>query len=565
MPTGANTGATAPRGFRITPVGDTLRCEISGLEHLRLDHPDGSAVLITDYPIERNSGVALLAAVLSDGLAPLARLPDNAVCVALRNPPGKPAQLIAARDQVANTPLYLDSRIDPPVVASRVGLLDQLPHHLEIDTLQEYLLFRYTAGPQTLLRGILQPLASHAIVAEPGQTVQHRPYHDLRTMFRTGRFDEVVDQLPDLLRASLARENSFSPLGIMYSGGLDSAFVAHSLAGRPCDLLTLGFPDEGSADLAAAESMPLPAGHRLTTMLVGSSEYASHLPRAIEHFGAPVDHPNFVARDILFGRAAAMGIQRLLSGEGSDTIFGGSWYVALAKALLLKRWVPEWLGRLPFPTARGAQVRRLLGTPVEDLILFDKTYYSQQRARTLAGGLPDGTAHLRTLLAQVHDWDPLDQAFYVAHLTTLSVYPAAHRGMAWTSGVDVGYPFLANAVVRAAASVPGKHRVRRLRAKQLFIPATRGVVPDQIRQRPKYGLAVPLQRFSRDPEGLGRFAPLLTASDSFAGGVLDRDEVRSIATRVITAQHSRDDLELYWVLLNLELWGRSMLRNESVP
>ncbi|MGH9811001.1 MAG: asparagine synthase-related protein, partial [Terriglobia bacterium] len=338
-----------------------------------------------------------------------------------------------------------------------------------------------------------------------GQSVRHVPYRDLRNGFSGTGVRLAPQALAACLRDSLARENAFPHLGIMFSGGLDSTYIAAALHRTDLVLYSIGFPGIGAVDLEAAEREAAILRLPLKRVHVDRRGFADRLPAAIRHFGWPIDHPNFVARDILFEQAQADGIDRLLSGDGSDTVFGGAWYVALHKALLLKRWVPSIARFAPPIHHRLRYISHILETPVEDLILFDKTYYPQSVARAFAQDAGDFAEHLRAQLRPVAGWDPLDQAFYIAHLTTLSIYPSAQRGMAWYWDDDVGYPFLNERVVRLAQSVAGRAKVRGFVAKRIFLPVAAAAVSRQTMARRKYGLPVPFEDFIFGPGGMFRY------------------------------------------------------------
>jgi asparagine synthase (glutamine-hydrolysing) len=138
------------------------------------------------------------------------------------------------------------------------------------------------------------------------------------------------------------------------------------------------------------------------------------------------------------------------------------------------------------------------------------------------------------------------------------------RGLAWANGADVGYPFLAAEVVACANSVPAREKVRGFVAKRLLRNAIAGEVPKRLLQRKKYGLPVPFEDFVFGSGGMLRFADLLVGSGAATGAVLDRSEVATLVERLRARRHVHDDLELLWVLINLELWARVVLRGESV-
>lgn len=553
-----------PREFGVGVTGISLDVTARGFQRFDFADPRGAVTLLRDYSLGDVSGLA--SRLLADGVGALVDLPENTLAFVVRIVHGQ-REVIGARDLIGNTPLFGTTAPHEPAFASDLNRLRELcpsiPRELDPMAVGEYLLFRYTSGPRLLHQGVQQPLAAHALVRTPDRA-RHLPYRDLRSTFAREPFESTAHAVQGVLDRSLAREMEFDRLGVMFSGGLDSCYLA-SAARRPdLRLYTLGFPEVGGTDLRAAVTEAHEMGLSLRTVHLDCQQFAMHLPGAIRNFGWPIDHPNFVGRDLLFRAAAEDGIARVLSGDGSDTIFGGAWYVSLAKAVTAKRMLPSFLRWLPGFNHRTIRLAEVLRTPIEELVLFDKTYYSRELATRLSAFPGDPMEHLRLARREVHDWDPIDQAFYMAYLTTLSVYPSAQRGMAWARGVDVGYPFLSDELVRLANSVAGREKVRGFVPKRLFMPAARAVLPTRILNRPKYGLPVPLADFVTSPGGLLRYADLLRASDAAISSVVTRDVMSGILDRLGACAHTRDDLELYWVLLNLEIWSRQSLRGEHI-
>jgi asparagine synthase (glutamine-hydrolysing) len=542
--------------------------EVHGLRVARATGPSGAVVLLRDYPLP--DGEALARRLLAEGTGALRDLPDNTLALGVRG-----GEAWAARDKIGNTPLYAMTDGEDLLCASSLAELAPLrgpgASTLDIDPARvgEYVLFRYVSGPDALVAGVKMPLGGHLLHVDAAGTTEHRCYFDVRSTFapRAADLDDTARQVRDVMGAALRREEELGPLGIMFSAGLDSGYLAYACERRrDLRLYTIAFPGVGRADLDAASVEARSLGVELVPLETSGATFAANLPTAIAHFGWPVDHPNFVARDLLFGRAVEDGIDRLLSGDGADTIFGGAWYVSLAKSALAKALLPRAARWLPAIHPRLKQLAKVAGTSIDDLILYDKTYYDQDAAfrLVLERDRAAPVAHLRAALARVADWEPLDRAFFLAYLTTLSVYPSMQRGLAWARGADVGYPFLGEVIVACANAVPAREKVRGFVAKRLLKRAVAGRVPPRLVQRKKYGLPVPFEDFVFGDGGLLRFADLLVDPRAATDGVLDRREVGGLVKRLRDGRRGSDDVELFWMLLNLELWARIVLRGESI-
>ena len=131
--------------------------------------------------------------------------------------------------------------------------------------------------------------------------------------------------------------------------------------------------------------------------------------------------------------------------------------------------------------------------------------------------------------------------------------------------IEARPPLLDHRLVEFAATVPARFRLRGGTTKYLLKQAMRGILPDDIIDRPKHGFAVPLAAWFRGE--LAGFARDLLFSDSCRRrGVFN---LAYIETLLRLHQGGRDvDLQL-WTLLSFELWCRRFLdpsmRSDRVP
>jgi asparagine synthase (glutamine-hydrolysing) len=94
-----------------------------------------------------------------------------------------------------------------------------------------------------------------------------------------------------------------------------------------------------------------------------------------------------------------------------------------------------------------------------------------------------------------------------------------------------------------------------METKHLLKEVARRYLPETIVGRRKSGFGVPLNRWFRDPRALGRYSDLLREPHFpfFEPGALDPD---------------RQDSEILWGALNLELWYRIFIErswSEGLP
>jgi asparagine synthase (glutamine-hydrolysing) len=171
----------------------------------------------------------------------------------------------------------------------------------------------------------------HCGWAEPGAAPELHPYIDLLRLGEGQPMVEDLDAAMDLVRrtyreAVRMRVDTDLTVGVILSGGLDSSLaLAHVHEMHPdCVAFTVG--TEGSEDLAYARRLTADLGvrHEVVTLRprdIGLADVreAIRVSEATEYG----DVINAVVSLKLFQRVHASGVKIVLTGDGSDELFGG--------------------------------------------------------------------------------------------------------------------------------------------------------------------------------------------------------------------------------------------------
>ena len=175
------------------------------------------------------------------------------------------------------------------------------------------------------------PPGHHGWSAGAGAAPVLVPYFDLRKL---GEDQDPIDdpeQAAKTLRLALeesiaVRLDTDLTVGVILSGGLDSSIVLSQVAAQhpDCVALTIGAP--GSEDLAYARRLTADLGvpHevisvRPTDIHAGDVREAIRMSELTEYG----DIINAIVSVPLFRRARELGIKVVLTGDGSDELFGG--------------------------------------------------------------------------------------------------------------------------------------------------------------------------------------------------------------------------------------------------
>jgi asparagine synthase (glutamine-hydrolysing) len=127
--------------------------------------------------------------------------------------------------------------------------------------------------------------------------------------------------------------------------------------------------------------------------------------------------------------------------------------------------------------------------------------------------------------------------------------------MAMAHSIEARPPLLDHRLVEFAATIPSRFRIHNGTTKYIFKQAMRGLLPDDIIDRPKHGFAIPLARWFRS-ELAGFARDLLCSERTRQRGLFRTEEI----DRLIRLHEAGRDIDLQlWTLVSLELWCRRVL------
>jgi asparagine synthase (glutamine-hydrolysing) len=184
---------------------------------------------------------------------------------------------------------------------------------------------------QTLYDGVKEVPPGHYLVATAKYLEIHK-YWD----FDFPRMDEPTQAQGDaewieMLRAELndavrVRLRADTPIGFYLSGGLDSSAIlaiAADQLGKPIRTFTVAFSRPEYNEEIFAREMANHIGAEYCPIPVRQSDLAEHFEDSVWHAETICGNANGVARYLLSRKARDEGYKVVLTGEGSDEIFGG--------------------------------------------------------------------------------------------------------------------------------------------------------------------------------------------------------------------------------------------------
>jgi asparagine synthase (glutamine-hydrolysing) len=488
---------------------------------------------------------------------------------------GRERRAVLARDRLGIKPLYYAETGDLLVFASELKSLlasGLVGTELDYEAIDAFLTLGFVPGPLTPLAGVRKLMPGHVLVADRAGVREDAfwsyPEPAPAEMSLEEAGERLIAELEESVRLRLMSD---VPLGAMLSGGIDSSVIVALMARQmtePVKSFSVGFAEAGDAnELADARLVAEYFGTDHHELELSYSDETVDLADLVWHLDEPLADLSSLGF-LALSELAATKVTVALSGQGADELLGG--YRKHRAAAITAAW-----RRLPRPVraaglaamrpSRLARARRTLSAPdpAERLIAMSANIEDDLRRRLVRGPLADvnGDAALGILRARLGsvDDDPLPAALYLdGQLGLVDDMLHYFDRASMAHSLEVRVPFLDHHVVEFCATIPARHKVRRLNTKHVLKHVARGLIPDRIIDKPKVGF------FNSTVEGWFRNQATSAVSDYLLGPspayaeLLDRAQVETLVRDHVAGRDTSNSYTLLSVLM-LEIWLSSYL------
>ena len=497
---------------------------------------------------------------------------------------GNARRLWLIRDRIGIKPLYYSIHHGRITFASEIKALLADPEQARAvneESLFHYLSFLTTPAPHTLFAGIHKLPAGSLLTVNAEGDLHEERYWDVldHTTPLTGvGEEEIAERLLAELRTCVAlRTVSDVPVGVFLSGGIDSstnAALFSQVSQEPVKTFSVGYDRDYrgcESELPQASRFAQQIGSRHAERVLTQQDFLDFLPRMIYLQDEPIADPVCMPVYFLSQLARDHGVVVAQAGEGSDELFWG--YRHWKQILNLTRWngypVPRTIKQLGLSGLRAigkshSQPYEFLRRAVEGQPLF----WGGAEGFTQAGKLAVLAPRLRrkrTSWDAIHPiyerfrqraWEktPVKWMTYVdlnLRLPELLLMRLDKMGMG--ASLENRVPFLDHKFVELAMSIPEQVITRGHESKHILKRAVRGVIPDEIIDRPKQGFGVPVHEW------------FLGQAGAFARRELSAfcDQTDFLDKRTVLHLIQSGGGRHAWLLLNLALWWKQFIAGNS--
>jgi asparagine synthase (glutamine-hydrolysing) len=462
---------------------------------------------------------------------------------------GRQGRLYLVRDRVGVKPLYYFEGPRRLTFASELkSLLEDpgIPRRLDHDALASYLTWQYVPGPDTILAGVRKLPPGSFMRLEAGQAPTIRTYWSPQAPARASDPGEFPRVFGDAVRRQMVAD---VPVGAFLSGGIDSSLVVALMrehAGPGLKTFTAGFADPrlDESGWAATVARHLGVAHEIVRL---DDTALDELPALAWSLDEPVAD-RAALPTLLLARAAAREVKVVLTGEGSDELFGGY------PRYRLERWARRfhdlpgrqlWRAIAPALPAKVAKILLSPADPARRRQQWVANFTPEARARLLAAPVLDAEppapadgSLAAQLLLDFRSW-LVDDVLMKVDKTTMA------------ASLEARVPFLDHDVVDWALGLPDDAKLRGETTKYVVKRAAERILPPAVIHRPKQGFHTPTATWFRAKRGQDLLKDVLLGSQR---GLFNPQEVEALIRRHANGEDLDQGL---WNLLILELWLRA--------
>lgn len=418
--------------------------------------------------------------------------------------------MYGARDYFGIKPLYYGKMNDTLFFGSEIKSF--LPHpafnkEINPEAVKMYLIFQYSAMPETLFKGIFKLTPGHYFTYKDG-VFEQTPYFEptYETTVRT--LEETVEAIDKTILESVDyHQIADVEVGSFLSAGVDSSYIASTV--KPMKTYTVGFNVGGFDETQYAKELSSILKMRHAKKDISADEFFDALPMVQYHSDEP--HANLSAVPLYFlAQLAAKDVKVVLSGEGADEMFGGyETYIPSKEGDLYKKIVPKGMRKAlagmanKLPKFKGQAFLTRNVKTMEEAYIGQAFIMDNDEANAI---LTDAYKSDRTYqdvtrpyFDQVQGCDDIRKKMFLdMHLWLPNDILLKADKMTMAHSLELRVPYLDREVWNLARTIDTKYAVNGLETKTAFRKAALSHIPQNWAKRKKLGFLVPFREWIKE-------------------------------------------------------------------
>lgn len=428
-------------------------------------------------------------------------------------------EVFAGRDYFGIKPLHYAMIDGVFVFASEIKAILKYPEYkkeLNEEAMEQFLSFQYSAMEESFFKGIRQLPPGCALHWKGGDSpLEISRYFDPSLEPEQGKSEgewaeKVENVLGDSVRAHMIADVE---VGTFLSGGVDSSLIASEFQGQRA--YTVGFGREGGrySEIHFARQTAERCGLDHKSREILEEEFWDAVPEVLYYMDEPLGDASAVALYFL-STEASKDVKVVLSGEGSDELFGGYRIYCEPESLRRYQRLPLGLRRVlaaiakRLPNMRGKQFLIRGSKSLEERFIGNANIFSYEERRELLKH-PTGAKSPQEFLAEEYAKNKgltdagRMQEIDLRHWLPGDILRKADR-MSMAHSLEVRVPFLDKDVFALARRLPADMKQQGPVTKYIMRKVSARHMDADTSARPKLGFPVPIRHWMRGEAGLAR-------------------------------------------------------------
>lgn len=437
----------------------------------------------------------------------------------------KKKKLILARDRFGEKPLFYFNKDKNFCFASEAkAILKSGLINAEISpiVLKQIFTFWTPTGDKSIFQDIYQVPPGSYLVFENSETNIKAYWNYVYSKTDYIKYkdkDDFINELEDKLVSSVKKRMiSDVPISFYLSGGLDSSLItsiAAKISNKTLNTFSIIFDDNNFDESEYQNCMSQYLETKHQSIMFSKKQIPSIIKDVVYHVEVPLLRSGAFPMYVLANLVRSNDIKVVLSGEGSDELFGGYDIFREVKIREFCRKNPDSkFGRTLYKRVNN-YVKGLAEQSANSLSFYyndhDPQYsfdshlsrwklgnYSQQffskeyreviENYNELGYMEDSLPH------DYLEWTPLQKAQYLEVITLFSNYLLSSQGdrVSMAASVECRYPFLDYEIAEFAAVLPDKMKIMGLNEKYVVKKLAEKYMPDTIIKRKKFPYRAPI-------------------------------------------------------------------------
>ncbi len=449
-------------------------------------------------------------------------------------------EFFAVRDRFGIKPLYYSKQDDFYIFSSEIRPMHHsglIPFEVNSKKLEEYLVFGYIAGQETLHQNVQEIEGGHYLYISQNKKEYKRYWHPGDVPEKNISFEDAVDELDTkLYDAVSAWSVSDVEVGSLLSGGVDSSLVtalSKKILGK-VHTFSLGFPEDKDMD-ESHHIRNLRDYIKVENTFVNFKEtyILDTLTDLANHFDEPISDPNNYSLMALCKEIKNLtNIKVILCGEGADELFGG------------------------YP--RHRQISNEFRENQEDnLLLMSLNKVALPRLDMIEANSNFSRKNREIITGTLNTKDAVNRVLEHDQLTFLTTRLHSQDRIGMYYGLEIRTPFLDHSLAEFVNGLPGKYKVDNQWSKYILRNVAQKYIPKSIAwEKKKIGLSIPYSRMLHK----GPLRDIFEETVINGGKVSKYFSVKKIQELLNLHKpgiEGQDHSNTLWRILSMELWLRS--------